>query len=76
MKIKPEKEIKIMTGNLRHINNVMNKKSFSKEKIKRAEEDNSLPLVHESCKCSDFGALVAVGAMLVFAAIILYALVV
>ena len=65
-----------MTGNLRHINNVMNHKSISRERTKRAEEDNSTPLVHESCKCSDFGATVALGAMLVFAAIILYALLV
>ena len=65
-----------MTGNLRHINNVMNQKNFSKEKIKRVEENNSEPLVHESCKCSDLGAVIAAGAMLVFAAIILYALVV
>ena len=65
-----------MTGNLRHINNVINQKSIRRERIEEVEEENSTPLVHESCKCSDFGALVAVGAMLVFAAIILYALVV
>lgn len=66
-----------MTGNLRHINNVMNQQSFSKGKIKiaRIEEEDCKPLVHESCNCSNFGLAVAAGALLVFAGIILYALI-
>ena len=65
-----------MTGNLRHINNVINQKSIRRERIEKVEEESSMPLVHESCKCSDLGAVIAAGAMLIFAAIILYALVV
>ena len=66
-----------MTGNLRHINNVINQQNFSKvEKVEKKAEENSMPLVHESCKYSNFTIGAAVAGLLVFAGIILYALVV
>ena len=65
-----------MTGNLRHINNVMNHQSFSREKTVKVKEENPMPLVHEDCKCSSFGLIMAAAGLLVFAGIILYALVV
>lgn len=66
-----------MTGNLRHINNVINQQSFSKvERTQNVKEKNTAPLVHESCNFSNFSLAVAVAGILVFAGIILYALVV
>ena len=65
-----------MTGNLRHINNVINSKGFSKREKELTIEENSLPLVHESCKYSNFVFAASVAGVLVFAAIILYALIV
>ena len=66
-----------MTGNLRHINNVINQQGFSKKdgKENNFEKSNSTPLVHENCNYSDFGLVVGIGAFLVFAGIILYALI-
>ena len=66
-----------MTGNLRHINNVINQQNFSKvERTQNVKEKNTAPLVHESCNCSNFSLIVGAAALLVFAGIILYALVV
>ena len=65
-----------MTGNLRHINHVINSKSFSKKEKELRAEEVSLPLVHESCKYSNFAFAASVAGVLLFAAIILYALIV
>ena len=70
-----------MTGNLRHINNInnaMSQNDFATGEVKSAKtvKTEELPLVHESCKCSTFSLTVAAGALLVFAGIILYALIV
>jgi hypothetical protein len=70
-----------MTGNLRHMNNVMNHKGFVRSDIKvRASKEvkateESMPLVHESCNYSTFSFVAAVSGLLVFAGIILYALI-
>ena len=65
-----------MTGNLRHINNVINQQRISSVEEIKSEEENLLPLVHESCKCSGFSLVMAAAGLLVFAGIILYALIV
>ena len=66
-----------MTGNLRHINNVINQQSFSKvERVENVKEKNTAPLVHESCNFSNFSLVAAAAGILTFAGIILYALVV
>ena len=71
-----------MTGNLRHMNNVMNQRAFVKSDIKTKEvkaveaKEESLPLVHESCNYSTFSFVAADSGLLVFAGIILYALIV
>ncbi len=73
-----------MTGNLRHYNNVINQNGFTDGDVRRVKKNNAktveaeeaLPLVHESCKCSTFSLAVAAGGLLVFAGIILYALLV
>ena len=67
-----------MTGNLRHINKVVNNQRYSKieKKDNKLAEENLLPLVHESCNYSNFSLFAAVGALLIFAGIILYALIV
>ena len=64
-----------MTGNLRHINKVMEQQNISKNEVKR-ERVEELPLVHESCKYSTFTITAAIAGALVFAGIILYALLV
>lgn len=63
-----------MTGNLRHINNVMEKNNLKNEVS--TEEKNDLPLVHKSCKYSNFTFAAWVSGALVFAGIMLYALLV
>lgn len=75
-----------MSGNLRHINAVMNSQMFAesgkaierevniKEEVKSVESSPSL--VHESCNCSGFTMAAVAGALLLFAGIFLYALVV
>lgn len=66
-----------MTGNLRHINSVVNNQNYSRsKKNNKIKEENSLPLVHESCNYSNFGFFAAVSGLLIFAGIILYALIV
>lgn len=63
-----------MTGNLRHINKVMEQNQTKTEV--RAEKQNSLPLVHKSCNYSSFTFAMWVSGALVFAGIMLYALLV
>ena len=70
-----------MSGNIRHINNVINqhanvKAEMKREKVEKVEKENTLPLVHESCNYSNFAFATAVSGILVFAGIILYALIV
>ena len=79
-----------MTGNLRHMNNVMahrecvradvKEKAYKSVKHTEATIEKSveegLPLVHESCRYSNFSFAAAVSGLLVFAGIILYALIV
>ena len=63
-----------MTGNLRHINKVMEQEN-AKNDI-NVKEENSLPLVHKSCNYSNFTFAAWVSGALVFAGIMLYALLV
>ena len=72
-----------MSGDLRYINAVMNSQNFreskkvnrnKKEEVKAVE--NEMPLVHESCNLSGFSMAAVAGALLLFAGIFLYALVV
>ena len=71
-----------MTGNLKHINKVMNQKKFSnfdmsEKEIKNVSvKEESLPLVHDSCNYSTFSFVAAVSGLITFAGIILYALIV
>ena len=66
-----------MSGDLRHINNVMNQHSFAKpERKEKIRKSDDTPLVHESCKCSNFSLIAGAIGLLVFAGIILYALIV
>ena len=72
-----------MSGDLRYINAVMNSQNFgeSKKGIRNKKENVSatkkeMPLVHESCNFSGFSMVAVAGALLLFAGIFLYALVV
>ena len=72
-----------MSGDLRYINSVMNPRNFGEsEKVnknKREEKksaEKEMPLVHESCNLSGFGMAAVAGALLLFAGIFLYALII
>ena len=72
-----------MSGNLRHINNAMNTQVMgAKNNARRANNnakvnsESELPLVHESCNFSGFSMAAVAGALLLFAGILLYAIVI
>lgn len=72
-----------MSGDLRYINAVMNSQNFTeskkvnknkKEEVRSSEK--AIPLVHKDCNFSGFSMVAVAGALLLFAGIFLYALVV
>ena len=66
-----------MSGDLRHINNVRNSNAYvEKNNVKAEKKENEPPLVHESCNCSGFSMAALGGALLLFAGILLYAIVI
>ena len=72
-----------MSGDLRHINNVMNTQTLGgKNIVRRAEKTSKMnaeketPLVHESCNFSGFSMAAVAGALLLLAGILLYAIVI
>ena len=67
-----------MNGNLRQIKRGINSQRFENIKVEKnvAVEDSSMPLVHESCNYSVFSLAAAAGAVLAFAGILIYALIV
>ena len=69
-----------MSGDLRHINNVMNTQTLgSKNTVRRAEKTSKMnaeketPLVHESCNFSGFSMAAVAGGILLCIGIIIYA---
>lgn len=67
-----------MNGNLREMRRGMNSQRFASIRAEKIDaiEDNAMPLVHESCNYSVFTLAAAAGAVLAFAGILIYALIV
>lgn len=73
-----------MSGDLRHINNAINsqmgagkKNTYRAEKTADAKDfAKELPLVHESCNASGWTMAAVAGALMLFAGILLYAIVI
>ena len=69
-----------MTRNIRRANDIMENENII-ENIAKVENNNAvaeeaLPLVHESCKYSNFSFAVAVSGLIAFVGILVYALVI